>query len=304
MSPLLTLAMPVYNAMPYLRQAVDSVLAQTYRDFRFLIIDDGSTDDSAAYLAQLREPRITIVRQGNIGLGATLNRSLDLCDTPLYARMDADDIALPGRLSAQVAFLEQNPSIVLVGTQIGFAAGETILPASPFPQQHERILALLLRGEPIVCHPSVMFRRDEARALRGYRIPGAGEDFDFFIRMAERGRLANLGQVLLHYRIHEGSIVSSSQGVLLCGIDYACACAAARRQAATEPDYAAFFQTWQGSRKNQLRAQLAAGKVRAYRQSLRARAAGRRWTAWGWLLWAAVCAPQKAGRRLFRRWTE
>jgi len=296
--------MPVYNAMPYLRQAVDSVLAQTYRDFRFLIIDDGSTDDAAAYLAQLRDPRITIVRQGNIGLGATLNRSLNLCDTPLYARMDADDIALPGRLAAQVAFLEQHPSVVLVGTQIGFAAGETILPAGRFPQTHDRILALLLRGEPIVCHPSVMFRRDDARALSGYRIPGAGEDFDFFIRMAERGRLANLDRVLLHYRIHEGSIVSSSQGLLLCGIDYACTCAAARRQGETEPDHAAFFQTWHGCRKNLLRAQLAAGKARAYRQSLHARAAGRRWATWGWLLGAAVCAPQKACRRLFLRRTE
>jgi len=304
MKPIVTLVMPVYNAMPYLRQAVESILAQTYSEFRFLIVDDGSTDDSAAYLGQVKDPRVTLVRQDNMGLGATLNRSLDLCDTPLYARMDADDIALPGRLAAQVAFLEKQPSIVLVGTQIGFAVGETILPVRRFPQTHDRILALLLRGEPIVCHPSVMFRRDDARAIGGYRIHGAGEDFDFFIRMAEQGRLANLNQVLLNYRIREGSIVSSSQGILLRGIDYACACAAARRRSGTEPDYTAFCQTWQGCRKNQWRAKMAAGKTRAYRQSLLARATGRRWAAWGWLLRAALCAPRKTCRRLFLRLTQ
>ena len=97
--------MPVHNAMPYLKEAVQSILAQTFPSFKFLIINDGSTDGSAAFLESLRDSRIQLIHQPNRGLGFTLNKGLEYCKTEFIARMDADDVSLPNRLAEQLTFL-------------------------------------------------------------------------------------------------------------------------------------------------------------------------------------------------------
>jgi glycosyltransferase involved in cell wall biosynthesis len=95
--PPVTILMAVYNGMPYLTEAIDSVLNQTLKDWELLIIDDGSKDDSAAYLDSLTDPRIRVVHQANRGLAGALNRGLELCETEFLGRLDADDVALPTR---------------------------------------------------------------------------------------------------------------------------------------------------------------------------------------------------------------
>jgi len=115
--PQLTVLMPVYNGGPFLRSAIESILNQDFSDFDFLIIDDGSTDGSHEIAASYADPRIRLESNGrNLGLIATLNRGLDLARGTYVARMDADDIAFPDRLSKQLTFMEAHPEIGLCGT--------------------------------------------------------------------------------------------------------------------------------------------------------------------------------------------
>ncbi len=242
---IVTVALPVYNAMPYLPEAVESILHQTFSDFNFIIINDGSTDGSPEYLDSIKDSRVTVIHQKNRGLGATLNRSLDLCDTEYYARMDADDVSLSGRLETQYRFLETRKDVVVLGTQIAFIIGEKLFRAPLIPVCHRHIEKLLIRGKPSLCHSSIMIRTNIAKEIGGYRIKGAGEDFDFFLRMGEAGKLANLSQVLHRYRMHLGSIVTTRYYENRFGIDYAIECARRRRKGSPEPTLDAFQKCWE-----------------------------------------------------------
>lgn len=205
--PEVTVLMAVHNAAPFLREAVDSVLGQTFKDFEFLIIDDGSTDATGELLATYTDTRIRVIRLvENSGLVAALNVGIDESRGDLIARMDGDDICEPRRLELQVAFLRQHPQVLLLGT------GFVLIGTDGYP--FERVLyptddavlqERLLDGSQF-CHPSVMMRPDVVRRLGGYRDVGRGpaEDYDLWLRIAEQGQIANLPEVLLRYRVHEG----------------------------------------------------------------------------------------------------
>src|SRR5947207_2809638 len=107
----ISVLMPVYNGLPYLRQAVESVRTQTWRDWQLVVVDDGSRDRSADYVASLGDERIVVVRQTNQGLAAALNRGLRHCQGEFIARLDADDVAEPTRLAEQMAFLRRHPHV-------------------------------------------------------------------------------------------------------------------------------------------------------------------------------------------------
>ena len=116
-TPALTVLMPVYNTEKYLKEAVDSILQQSFPDFEFLIIDDSSTDSSAEIIAAYRDPRIRVLKnEKNMGMSATLNKGIEMCRTELIARMDADDISYPERLEKQFRFFESNPECALLYT--------------------------------------------------------------------------------------------------------------------------------------------------------------------------------------------
>ena len=210
-APTVTVLMAVYNGQQYLRRAVDSVLAQTFTDFDFVVIDDGSTDGSAeilrAYAAA--DPRVRLISRPNRGLTPSLNEGLRAAAGRYVARMDSDDVCLPERFAAQVAFLDAHPDVTLVGTEVELIdpAG---LPIRTMPQlwgDHASIdRALLTKGWPLV-HPAVMFRRDAVMALGGYdERYRTNQDHDLFLRIAEHGQLANIPRVLLKYRQHFTSV--------------------------------------------------------------------------------------------------
>src|SRR3972149_8043921 len=113
-----TVLMTVYNGMPYLPPAVDSVFAQTLRDWRLVIVNDGSTDGTADYLSALGDPRVPVLHQENQGTAAAANHGLAHCDTEFVARMDSDDVSLAARLEKQRDFLQAHPEVGLVGTQV------------------------------------------------------------------------------------------------------------------------------------------------------------------------------------------
>ncbi len=213
--PPITVLLAVCNGQQYLREALDSVLAQTFRDFEFLIIDDGSTDQTLPVLKEYekRDPRIRLISRPNKGLTNTLNEGLALARGEYLARMDADDVCLPNRFEKQIEYLQQHPNCVLLGSRV------LLMDPQGWPiremckeQTHEQIdAAHLNRGWPVV-HPAVMMRLSALKQIGGYRDEfNTLEDLDLFLRLAEVGRLANLPDLLLRYRQHFASVTHSKE---------------------------------------------------------------------------------------------
>lgn len=202
--PKVTVLMPVYNAEAYLREAMDSILAQTFTNFEFLIIDDGSTDGSAGIVRSYADRRIRLVQnERNLRLAATLNRGLGLARGEYVARMDADDISLPERLARQVAFMDAHPTVGISGTWAA-AFGEARF-SMPNPTDSERIRAKLLFDSALV-HPVVILRPALlARHGLAYRDLYPIDDYDLWQRAARAFPLANLPETLLRYRVTGGS---------------------------------------------------------------------------------------------------
>jgi glycosyltransferase involved in cell wall biosynthesis len=214
-SPLISVCMPVYNAYRYVAEAVESILNQTLGDFEFLIIDGGSTDGSLEILKHYaaRDPRIRLLSQTTRGIVPALNELLDQSQGEFIARMDADDISLPGRFEHQVDYLRAHPECLLVGCRAWYCDAEGD-PLSEYPtlEGHNAIDAFHFEMKgPALIHPSIMMRRDAVFAVGKYRGSYA-EDVDLYLRLAEHGRLDRVPQFLLNYRVH-GTNLSFSAAV-------------------------------------------------------------------------------------------
>jgi glycosyltransferase involved in cell wall biosynthesis len=209
MRPKVSVVMAVFNGALYLRQAVASVCAQSFTDFEFIIVNDGSTDRTRQTLGEFDDPRIRVLDQENRGLIASLNRGIDEAQGEYIARMDADDYCMSERLQSQLEYLDAHPNIALVGSFIATMdeAGRPLAPVVRFPVEHEEIWAGLARRPWVFCHPAVMFRR--AAALNVGKYDSAyrhAEDLEFFARLMSRYQAANLARVLLRYRLRRESI--------------------------------------------------------------------------------------------------
>jgi hypothetical protein len=207
LQPQINVVMSVYNGEKYLREAVDSILAQTFRDFEFIIIDDGSTDGTPAILESYDDSRIGLVHnQENIGLTRSLNKGLALAQGKYVARMDADDVAMPHRFEKQVAFLEKYPGIGILGSSCqmidtnGREQGLYQVPTSDLQIRWTSLLA-----NPF-WHPTVMMRRDVLiqNGLSYDEAFRTTQDYDLWMRMLKYTRGANLGEPLIRYRLYQG----------------------------------------------------------------------------------------------------
>ncbi len=192
MSPRVTVLMTVYNGLPYLREAAASVLAQTFADFEFLIIEDASTDGSAAYLQGLRDPRIRLIRnERNLGQAASLQHGMELAQGPLIARLDQDDICLPDRLAQQVALFDARPDVAVAGTWLYDidAHGRRRSLVGMRVEEYGAFLGALLTCATPVVHPTVMFRRDAVAQAGGYQAAYAPcEDYALWCQLALQRR--------------------------------------------------------------------------------------------------------------------
>lgn len=222
MPPRVSVLMAVYNGERYLRAAVDSILAQTYTDFEFLIIDDGSTDGGGAILADYtaRDPRIRLVTHtANRGLTASLNEGLQLAEGEYVARMDADDISLPERFEQQVAFLDQAPHISVAGGwfQLMDADGRLVLPIYERPLLPALVAWDLFFYNPIA-HPTVMMRRRTVLQFGGYDPTIArSQDHELWCRLASHTQLTNIARLLTYIRKHDDNISLQDCGEGLTG---------------------------------------------------------------------------------------
>lgn len=208
--PLVSVVMPVFNAGQYLVDAVSSILQQTFSDWEMICVNDGSSDQSGRLLDWFasRDSRIRVLHQENAGIVGALNAGWRAARAPLICRMDSDDVALPERMERQVDFMKVNPACVVVGGCILEMDSENDpLNVSRLPKSHDQILGNLMNRKTGHFHPTTLIRAEALRAVGGYRTKYEWiEDHDLWLRLARRGNLANLPDVLLCYRQHAGSV--------------------------------------------------------------------------------------------------
>lgn len=204
MSPEITVLMPVYNAEQFLREAMDSILNQSFRDFEFLIIDDGSTDASISMIQQYQDPRIRLIRnEKNMGISPTLNRGIELASSDLIARMDADDISYPNRLQKQYDYMRSHPDCALLSTW-----ARVITYDKKFVRMEKyrsNFYYYNLTFECWMYHPTVMFRRKPVMDVGMYSMPFS-EDYDLFWKLSTKYEIGNLAEPLVDYRLSPTSL--------------------------------------------------------------------------------------------------
>jgi hypothetical protein len=225
-----SVVMPVRDGERFLVEAVESVLAQSLADLELVVVDDGSTDRTPGLLRELsaRDARVRVLTKAPSGLTPALNAGCEAASAPLFARMDADDVALPDRLERQVAFLDAHADAALVGGGIvlvdedGREIDREPGPAAPS----------LLDGNVLV-HGTVVMRAAAFRGLGGYRLDQS-EDYDLWLRFEERFGVAAVTEPVLRYRLHPGQFsVTKLERQALGSL---CVQAAARARRAGEPD--------------------------------------------------------------------
>jgi len=203
----ISVVMSVYNGQKYLREAIDSILNQTFSDFEFIIIDDGSMDGSVEIVKSYQDDRIVFIPQKNAGLAASLNRGVLLARADLIARMDQDDISLPERLEVQYDYLCTHADVIALGTAAEWITEEgASVCVMPSPDI-ESIFEKDVLTSPFF-HPTVIFKREAFDLIGGYPegFKFAPEDAVFFKKMHKIGRLENLNDVLLKYRLTPNSL--------------------------------------------------------------------------------------------------
>lgn len=211
--PLITVGMPVYNAMPYLPEAIESLLAQRRRNFEILVIVDGATDSSLEYLRSVRDPRLRILTQPNQGLTPTLNRLLAECRTPWLVRQDADDVSLPNRIECLLAAIEAAPQAGMFYSLARYyprGSVGTFRCSRGTPQQ----LRNIVRGGYLlsICHPTVALNVERTRAVGGYHIGLHNEDTDLWWRMALEYEIHFIPEELVGFRQSQSSVSALNLG--------------------------------------------------------------------------------------------
>lgn len=205
--PLVSVIMPVFNAEPYIKDSLQSILSQTYKNLEVLIVDDVCTDGSMQVVVAIPDSRVKIIRnEKNLGLAASINKAIRLSTGQYLARMDADDVALPERIDRQVAFLEKNQAVDIIGTAMRFTGYSQYL--SNFPILHQECRIQLLFN---VCfgHPTVIFRRnvfDDPMNFYDESLKQYSEEYDLWCRLSNRHRFHNLNEPLLLYRTYPPGI--------------------------------------------------------------------------------------------------
>lgn len=196
--------MPVYNGERHLREAIDSILIQSFKPFELLIIDDGSTDRSASIVASYRDSRIRFIRnERNLGITATLNKGIALASCELIARMDADDISHPQRIQKQFGYMKRNPRCALLSTWARVVSEDKQF--IRIERYRSNFYYYNLTFECCIYHPTVMFRKTAVEQIGMYRLPYS-EDYDLFWRMSTTFLIGNLPEALLDYRISSTSL--------------------------------------------------------------------------------------------------
>jgi glycosyltransferase involved in cell wall biosynthesis len=248
-SPSVLVVMPLYNAFPFVRAALESILAQTYQNYILLVINDGSTDGSEQEVVSLHDRRMILWNQENQGPGAAMNGAIKYAldhHIPFLARMDADDISLPQRLETQLRMIEKNPALaacsancLYINSESGQIIGSATVSSSPGLIRWE--ITHGLRG---LIQPVCFFRTSALAAIGGYRLKfKLAEEVDVFLRLADQYELRNCSDFLCKIRIRPGSLSLKNVHQNILYQFYALDCAKNRNNDKPERDFGVFSQS-------------------------------------------------------------
>lgn len=302
----ITVCINAYNSMPYLPIAVKSILDQTLQDWNMILLNDGSTDGTAAYLDSLlaceHAAKIRVIHQENRGTAASSNRVIAECETPYIVRMDADDISLPNRLEVLLDYMERNPKVGMAGTQAVWFGEKGHGKNLQLPVSHHQIRQALMSGFHAIVHPTVIQRTDVIRGIGGYwKYREYDDEYDMMLRMGEAAEVVNLDQVLYHYRIVPGSLSGASPHRVHFSIAYTIELAK-RRERKQPPISPEEFKTQLAQRpwwvRNVESFELH-GKIQ-YRRSVHEMLNGQPFKAKMRLAYASLCAPRLTLQRIKR----
>ena len=209
--PRVSVVMSVYNEEQYLSDAVDSILGQTFTDFEFVIIDDGSVDNTLTILKDYKDPRLKVYHQANQGQSAALNQAFRLSSGSYLARMDGDDVSLPERFAREVQLLDSRPEVGLVGTwcvKVDVRTGRKRVQS--LPEHDSAIRRFMIIDNPFI-HTSVMIRRSALNKVGVYHERLIWQDYDLWVRIARHHELANIPEPLVIRRKHPASQTSTTK---------------------------------------------------------------------------------------------
>jgi glycosyltransferase involved in cell wall biosynthesis len=206
-TPLVTVLVPAYNVGEHVDEALGTILGQDFSDFELLVVDDGSTDNTSERLASVQDPRLRVIHQQNTGLVGALNTGLDHARGTYIARMDADDLMPQGRLSAQVAAMNDDPGLVACGTDyemFGAMTGRVRMPADDKACRQRLLLATCHCGASLMIRRAVL----EQAGIRFRPEYAHAEDYQAIVELSAHGRLRNLPIMGYSYRIHPSQVSS------------------------------------------------------------------------------------------------
>lgn len=204
--PKVTVLMPVFNGETYLREAIESILGQTFGNFEFLIVDDGSTDKSLDIIASYEDPRIRLHANGsNRGTVHALNTGLELAKGEYIARMDCDDISLPHRLEQQVRFMDAHPHIGVCGSGMRIIKKGKLKNRRYLPESDQELKITLLFNTCFF-HPTVIMKKAAIKNLLYPKNLVYTQDYNFWVQLAQGIRFANLPEILVYFREHDRQI--------------------------------------------------------------------------------------------------
>jgi glycosyltransferase involved in cell wall biosynthesis len=198
----ISVVMTVYNEQEYLRASITSILNQSFKEFEFIIINDGSTDETEKIIESFSDPRIRFFKSEKKGIVKQLNYGITLSETPIIARMDADDVAELDRFEEQINYLNHHPEVHVVGSNVVYINEKgKIVSDKDYPRNHEDI-EFMMPIESAVCHPAVMIRKEIFENFGFYTESyNHAEDYELFLNLLAAGcKFYNIQKVLLKYR--------------------------------------------------------------------------------------------------------
>jgi len=210
-NPLVSVVMPAYNAEKYLSEAVESILNQTFKDFEFIIIDDGSSDGTWEIIQEYakKDGRIIPVKnEKNLNVSQTRNKGIDISCGKYIVWADSDDISLPNRIEKQLDFMESNKEVGLCGSFMEFFGDSEKDSVRKYSDKDVILRKLIFRQNP-VAQPACIMRADILKKSSGYPNLSLSEDLYVFFKMGEISRFSNIQEVLVRYRVHPESLTST-----------------------------------------------------------------------------------------------
>ena len=213
-APLISVVMPVWNGAEYLREAVDSILDQTFSNFEFIVINDGSTDSTPDILGSYKDPRLKVFRREHAGIVSALNFGVAQAQADWIARQDADDISDPDRLELQWLSVKERPDVMLCYTDFHVLDGQTVSPAPARFPRSRALVGLKLCFQCPITHGTVMFRKAAFHLTGGYREEERhAEDYSLWARMIEQGEFVGIPKALVKLRVHQQSVSRQNQDI-------------------------------------------------------------------------------------------